>query len=264
MQLPDTNGLTLPESNDDFVLSGAPPALQFDDALKLLPAWVRNLTSPVRDALIRAWVAQWNLVWARSGRALAQVTTPRDAEGAWLDAWADLYQRAKRPGESDPELRERLLNPPDVVSPDAIHAAVEPLVAEVTPADAAFIEPAIDAAFASSLTSAWNAFAQADDTRLWADYPDAPERTAGAYAVPVVTTLLAWVVLPGALSDGDPVAYVQPTAANFDAYSYADGNAFAFGVQGTLFDRVVNELRSRLGAGVQWMVFNDPLLFSVR
>jgi len=264
MQLPDSNSLTLPESNDDFVLSGEPPALLFNDALKLLPAWVRNLTSTVRDALIRAWVAQWNLVWARSGHALAQVTTPRDAGGVWLDAWAELYQRAKRPGESEAELRERLLNPPDVVSPNAIRDAVEPLVAEITPADAAFIEPAIDAAFASALDSEWNAFVQPTDARLWADYPDAPNRTAGAYAVPVVTTLLAWVVLPGALDDGDPIAAAQAVAGPDDGVSFATEEPFVFGVQGTLFDRVVDELRSRLGAGVQWFVFNDPNLFVVR
>jgi hypothetical protein len=269
VKLPVDNSIILSSTNDNLVIDRSDrPVPSLDDAQKLLPGWAREFDSPVRDAMLAAWRAMANVLWARIGHLLARYISPRFASGAWLGDWGAALKRAKS-DETEGQYRTRLLNPPQVVTPNAIQAAVDAVVAEYTPIKAVYLEPAVDAAFCSPVSGCdWASFMQPSDTRLWADYPDNINPTVGAYLVPVVNTPLLWVVLP-VPGDGDDLAFcVSLTATPVNPTDYISpdtaGYGFMFPPGDSLFERVRSEVDQRRMVGVPWFAFSDSILSNAR
>ncbi len=286
MRLPDTNSLALADTNDELVIDGSdPPLATPDDARALLPGWARELDSPVRDALLAAWRAMANAFWARLGQTLARLISPRYAAGLWLAWWGRQLKRPQVATESEPEYRARLIAPRPRVTPNAVRAVVDALVAEVTAARAACFEPAADGLFAASDDPAapWCGFAQPDAGRLLGTGVAFP---AGAcYAsdsdagVPEF-----WVVLPGDAGDDSATAYAldldvpygpNPVATGAEsptgalAYDFAadapplwlDADLrFVAARPDSLADRVIAQVEATRAFGVRWLLFVDPYL----
>jgi hypothetical protein len=279
MLLPEDNSLPLPQGNDLCLDRNYQILPTLDDALALLPAWARQLESPVRDALLAAWRAMANALQSAIGQRFARVTSPRSSDGKWLEEWGEIHHRAKVPGELEGAYRARLLEQGDVVSPNAIKAVVDALVAEVSPIAPVYLEPATDAIFWSTPDSPWTAFWQPQSTRLWADYPDNINPTVGAYWAPAIGQYgtetpgfgLFWIVLPGDASAGEPQMYWQPNDGGpagtqwgnliYDPSFFMPLGSevgFVFSSDTPLLERVRSSVEPIHGGGVLWMAFGDP------
>jgi len=262
VDLPDEYDLC-PDRNDQIL-----PTL--DDAMALLPGWAQRLDSPVRDALLEAWRAMANMLQAKLGQFIAQTYSPRTAEDTWLDEFGQLLHQPKTGNESEGEYRARLLARGDVVSPNAIKAAVDALVAKVSPIAPVYLEPATDAIFWSDLGSPWTAFWQPVDHRLWADYPDNINPHVGVYWVPDVEYALFWIVLPGDSGASEPQVYCQPNDEGAPGTQWINlfndpsfvmpvntEVGFVFANDTPLLEQIASSVNTIRGGGVTWMAFSD-------
>jgi len=298
MLLPDDNSITLADHNDQFVADGsAMPAPTIDEVRGLLPESARRGDdTPMRAGVLGAWRASTNLMWARAGLVLNAQRTPRHASGSMLDAFAPIYGRRRAPGEQDPAYRQRLLTAVDMVTPVAIKAAVDALVAQFTPLKATYQEPLLGAAMfmgpatvadppkpnasnVSNVVPPWQAFIQPAVGRLWAHYPDNPGAKTGAYLVPVGGGRI-WVTLPGLPGDATTAPHTMPANLRATWYTSVD---FIQGITGqsgpnqsviagsplryegfipqsatSLLDAVCSEIEQRKADGVVAGILYDP------
>ena len=269
MILPETNTITLAETNDELVVDRSDrPYPLIDDLAKLLPAWMRDKRTDVTNAMLLAWGAMCLYAWAKYGQTTLALVSPRFAAGAWLDEWGNWYKRPRQPGESDGQFRARLLTPPQVVTPSAIRTAIDAIVAEYTPQKAAYLEPAEDAMFCKPLALGWSwaCFVQPSNQRLWGHDPLAPHRTWGAYTTPKTPLPRLWIVLPGIGRGIGSSAYAAPpnNALSSSYCTAVASNAFAYAFAGgiSLIDKVFSEIQARRASGVLALVFHDPLVGS--
>jgi len=298
MLLPDDNSITLADHNDLFVADGsAMPAPTLDEVRGLLPeSDRRGDDTPMRAGVLGAWRASANMMWARSGLILNAQRTPRHASGPMLDAFAPIFGRRRAPAETDPVYRQRLLTAVDMVTPVAIKAAVDALVAQFTPLKATYQEPLLGAAMVmgpatvsdpvkpnasvvSNVVPPWQAFIQPSVGRLWAHYPDTPGAKTGAYLVPVGGGRI-WVTLPGLPGDATTAPHVLPASLRATWYTSVD---FIQGITGqsgpnqtvtagsplkyegfipqsatSLLDAVCSEIEQRKADGVVAGILYDP------
>lgn len=154
MRLPVGDTIVLPGTDDGaLVVDNSEPPIPVDAAqlrvelLKLLPSAFRGGVLVDRDAVLAMLAQIANTQWASGSFALAATASPRFANGAGLDWWGVLFGRPRQPGEIDTDYRERLLSRPSVITPAAIEAAVNAVLAAFRPAQVAYLEPAIDAAY---------------------------------------------------------------------------------------------------------------------
>jgi hypothetical protein len=240
VQLPDDNSIVLAADNDAFVADGSEmPAPTIDDVRALLPAYAQEGDdTPTRAGVLQAFRGLANLLWARIGLVLSAQRSPRHASGAMLDWWGPLFGRFRAVDEGDPQYRQRLLTPTQMVTPTAIKGAIDALVAPFTTQKVNYQEPALDAMFmapasatdppkpnatiVSNVVPAWHAYIQPVGVRLWANYPDRPNVKTGAYLVPVPAGAHFWVTFPGQPSDASGAPHVAPLSAAPSWYSKKD------------------------------------------
>jgi len=236
MQLPLDNSLTLEEDNEHWVADGSePPAIDDDALLQLLPAFARRGDSPVRAAYLAALRKALNFCWAQWGQVLAAQKSARYAWGPWLDIWGELLKRTRVVGEEDPQYRERLLTPIDMVTPAALKKAIFAIADQVSLFDPLIVEPAEAMMFFSddAGTMPWQDYWQPDDSRIWRTLADGSTAVRqGAYWGPDSEAATFWIVLAE-----DP---------------QTDGSY--------LSDRIVSEVEQRRAAGVAWLLLVDPAM----
>lgn len=271
MRLPDDNTLTLTD-DDPFVLDmNDASALTDNDVLALLPAWVRSVNTRLRRALVTQARGFWQYVHNRTGFALNALRTPRHASGELLNAHGERKRRPRAPHEGDAAYRERLLSHPEVITPDAITAAVRALVRAERPTDPAVIEPASEGFFVASVSSPWLCFAQQRGQRpLWGVFPDNPIVQVGAWLPTVRQSLGACfvVIIEGDLnSEGDALYAMRAPPVFVEAASLFVGSVGAGVTWGhtlplapALEQRVLTDVESRRGGGVVWVLYVEPTL----
>lgn len=129
---PNTGG-TLP--NDTL------PIVTSDNVLAILPAYMRATDSaPIRDAI----VAALTVMATTYEEAATYAASQRDVIYATGDNLDSLLNIPRRPGELDEDYRIRGLGFRDVVTPNAMCAAVNSLIA---PLKCYYLEPALDQFF---------------------------------------------------------------------------------------------------------------------
>lgn len=123
--------LPLP-TGDTPIWGGDLPVTTSDDVLEVLPAPIRRPeTAVVRDAFCEAFGEGFLEYQRRSEYAAAQCD-PLRAEGLYLADLAEEREVVRGPGESEASLRSRLWLAPTIVTPDAVAAAVNALLAPYT------------------------------------------------------------------------------------------------------------------------------------
>ena len=270
MRLPAENLLRLPAENLLVLDATDPPAVVGEDVAALAPAWVRRGRSRLRDAVFGALAATSLFTWGALGRALAASTSPRFAGGLRLRAWATTFRRPAITGEAEYELRERLLNPPARVTPEAIQQAVRALVLAETPTAPNFIEPAEDMYFVPSATSPWCCFVQPVAGRLWGYDPERPDARWGTHWHSARLLPEFWVVLQGDVSGDAEGLFLLPASttpgsaedAETDYIGPASPSSFSWGyippARDSLEARVEREVETRRMFGVLWALLIDP------
>jgi hypothetical protein len=269
MLLPETNSIELAETNDELVLDASDrPAPTLDDMLALLPGWARDLESPVRDALLLAWRAMANHLWARIGQLLAAGASPRAAEGIWLEAWGQELRRARFEGETDAQYRARLLSPPDVVSPNAVVAAVHEVTLAAGAPDAYLFEEPGEGSTSIAFAAAdddgpWECYVQPSASRISARDDARPGAVWGMYAGPEPPNRAMFTVVLPTVPHDNTDGFSQPLDSN-DLGFVEDVSApslYVFDYRGDmLLERVAAEVERVRGGGVLWKAWHDPAL----
>lgn len=106
-----------------------PPARSADDVWRGFPSWWTGPDDPARDGLGEGLRAVFNLV-ASTGARMSRMHLRAHAKGWALDLVAGAAGLARADGEADWQLRARIAEVADVVSPTAVAAAVHALLPE--------------------------------------------------------------------------------------------------------------------------------------
>ncbi len=278
----------LPLSGPTPLGGGVLPVASEADVLAVFPVDVRRVASaPIRDGLVAALTEILQEYQRRSSQAAALSDILR-TEGAQLEAICAEHGVIRQLGESDTALRARALGIPELVTPSAILAAVNAILAPWTDIEAKYFESELDAWFVSDGTTEWDSFVY-DGTagatphygdRLYAD--DATENEGDVIEGREV--LGAWVFadtlgryfvlrLPPLESVDDEGSYALD--ASDDGMFVADGSdtsgaesdgsvaSFIFTDQAfsdDLYAAIVSTVELLKGQGIRWQAIVDPLL----
>lgn len=155
-------------------LSPAAPDLcvrDADDVLAVYPREYRTETHPVLDALAESHAAMHLAHQEASDYAAAQSDLLR-ATGAYLDGLVQDRAARRAEGESDEDCRSRVIAWQDTVTPAAILATVNAILAPYTTGQAQLCESILDRWFVGDGTETWCAPVSDGLTILGPSYPD--------------------------------------------------------------------------------------------
>ena len=160
--------------------AGDLPVESSDDVLAALPAFVRATDSaPVRDAIAAGLSAILKRHQLLSAYGAAQSDLLR-ATGLYLEGLCEDQGIFKQAGEDQEALRARALTTPDLVTPEAILAAANGILAPWTRGHAQYMESGLDRMFVSDGTADWHSFVGAAPSYPDRLYPDDAARNGGA------------------------------------------------------------------------------------
>jgi hypothetical protein len=155
------------------------PVVRDEDVLAVLPAFVRQSdTAPVRDALVAALTEILLRYQELAGYAAAQCDIAR-ATGVYLDGLCEDRGVYRQPGETDEQLRARALTTPELVTPAAILAAANTILAPYTTIEAQLAESILDRWYVQDGSATWHSFVDANPQYLKRLYPEDAARNDG-------------------------------------------------------------------------------------
>lgn len=273
MRLPDTNAITLPDSNSDWICisNSDPPVPTWDTAkmLELLPARAREAGLDVRDAVLRAVGRKINLAWACAERLMAAQRTPRAASGRLLVAWGRARHLPPSPGESEPDHRARLLEDPVGITIPSIREALDALLRDpVTGKRPVIVEPKVDfiswSDTRSNGTTGPRCYWQSREpaVRRWGAGRRLSERTGGVHWTSMDAPPAIWVLVPATLSKKRG-GWATSSGTTRGAFFYGTGSAktvWGSAKTAQVIDRAIRTLATRAIAGVQCRIVVDPAL----
>ena len=140
--------------------------------LAVLPAFVRKSDSAeVRDALVAALTAILLRYEELTGYSADQCDIATGV-GVYLEGLCEDRGIIKQQGETDDQLRARALTTPDLVTPAAILAAANTILASYTAIQAQYCESVLDRWFVQKGGASWNSFVGANPRYLARLYPE--------------------------------------------------------------------------------------------
>ncbi|MDB4992598.1 MAG: hypothetical protein JWM74_30 [Myxococcaceae bacterium] len=283
----------LPLSGATPLGGGVLPVVTDADVLAVFPAEVRRaMSAPVRDGLVAALTEILKEYQRRASQAAALSDILRSV-GTHLEALCAELGVFKQSGESDEALRARALGIPDLVTPTAILAAVNAVLAPWTAIEAKYFESELDCWFVEDGTATWSSFVFDDTAGATPHYPDrlyADDATEnGGDAIDGREVLGAWsfadgigryfvLRLPPLESVDDEGSYTLDalvTDAEDAMMFVADGSdtsgaesdgsvtSFVFTDQAfsdDLYAAIVSTVELLKGQGIRWQAIVDPLL----
>jgi hypothetical protein len=141
-----------------FVDGGALAVTDISDLVDVLPYFLKpDDPAPVRDAILAALLAivlEWQ---NRSGYGASQADILR-ATGIYLDEIGLEHGVFRQADELDAPYRARILAVPTLVTPTAILAAVNAILAPFTPIQAQYCESVMDRWFVSAGDAGWHSY----------------------------------------------------------------------------------------------------------
>jgi hypothetical protein len=251
------------------------------DVLAVLPAFVRRSDSAVvRDALASALVHIIRRYRQLSAYAAKQCDITR-ATGIYLESLCAEHGVFKQSGENDEQLRARALTTPDLVTPAAILAAANTVLALYTTVRAQYAESILDRWFVHDGTGGWHSFVGAQAQYFARLYP-ADAAANGGFVRPSSEIGGAWAfsdqvgrffvlrvpVLTGlgdahAFVAADQTAPVDARSFVGDGSSKASAGMFVFQSPSTAlaaYQAIVNAVNRVKGHSVRWLLLADPKL----
>jgi hypothetical protein len=165
--------LPLPTGGSSLT-GGDTPVSGTDDVLAALPLFLRpNDSAPIRDAIVAALTAIFIGYQEASNYAAEQSDVLR-ATDTYLRGFAQELKTYAKPGEDDEALRARMLSVQGLVTPTAILAAVNALLAPFTTVQAQFAESIQDRWFVRSApaTGDWHSYVWKTTMSRSPTYPD--------------------------------------------------------------------------------------------
>ncbi len=211
-------------------------------------------TAPVRDAIAEAFAAGFIEYQNVAERAAAQ-SDPLKATGNYLRGFADEHQVIPENGESESSLRARLFASPIIVTPDAIAATVNAVIA---PLECKISELDMDGWFihANGDGAVWDSFVGAEPNYPDRYYDDQPDLRVGG-CVPSNN-------LPRSFHIRIPALQAQDEAYDYigDAYFIGD-NLNIYQEQATSVDKyntIIARVEKIKGQGISWSMVIDPTL----
>lgn len=269
---------------------GVLPVASEADVLAVFPVEVRReLTAPVRDGLVAALTEILKEYQRRSSQAAAFSDLLR-SEGTHLEGLAADHEVYKQPGESDEDLRARVLGIPELVTPAAILAAVNAILEPWTDIQAKYFESELDQWFVTDGTAEFDSFVFDDEEvasphypdRLYADDEDENEgdvvegrEVLGAWVFADVLGRHFLLRVPPLEAVDDDGSYAIDDDDDTDGMWIADGSdtsgaesdgsviSFIFTDQtfsDDLYAAIVSVVELLKGQGMRWSAIVDPLL----
>jgi len=257
------------------------------DVLAVLPAFVRQSdAAPVRDALAAALACILNRYRQLSAYASSQCDITR-ATGIYLESLCSEHGVFKQSGESDDSLRVRALTAPNLVTPSAILAATNAILALYTTVTAQYAESVLDRWFVQDGTAPWHSFIGAQPQYFARLYP-ADAAANGGFVRPSSEIGGAWAFgdavgrffvlrVPVLTGLGDAHAFVAADlTAPADARSFVANGSNASGSEASgalgmfvyqspstalaVYQAIVNAVSRIKGHSVRWLLLADPNL----
>ncbi len=263
---------TLPLPLGDTDLGGGDlPVTTGADVLAEFPQPQRNAeVAPVRDAFCETFALGFLEYQNAAAQAAAQIDMLR-ATGLHLRAIAEARTVAVGRSDDDETLRARILATPEIVTPEAIYAAINEVLAPRTDKTCQVSELNLDGYFVHAGTSVWDSFIGSEPNYPDRYYEDVPESLPGG-AVP---------------SSGRPRSFairVPSLAGSNNLFTYASSNPETFAGDGSdtagsetsgalgyftyadsktsddLYDTIVSVVNAIKGQGITWSLLVDDRL----
>lgn len=260
-----------------------------DDVKRILPAeWKEKDDAPVRDAFLAALTAIMQELQVKGGYAAAQSDILR-ATDRYLSGLAEDRGFTKAPGEATEAFRARILQIPDLVTFDAIVAAVNAILAPFTPILCRAFDSVQDRWFVTDGTAAFHSYVGKNVAPYYPDrlYQDHAVAVNGGVFIPQSQPTGAWcfgdtvgryfvIVVPDISPRDSSLQFCYDgTGPHTDAAYIADGSntasqessgtdaTFVFTQLQTalaVYQSIVNTVERISGQGIRWQLYADPSL----
>ena len=156
-----------------------PPVITSADVLAVLPAFLKgDDAAPVRDAMVAALTAVL-LAYQASGSFAAWMSDVLHAEGTFLDGLGADRGVLRQRSEQDPSYRARIIGIPQMVTPAAIMAGINALLAPFTSVQAQYFESVLDRHYMRTVAnqgSGFHSFLWKKSTTATIRAPNYPDR----------------------------------------------------------------------------------------
>lgn len=218
-------------------------------------------TAIVRDSIASAY-AEGFIEYQNLAERAAGQSDPMRATGLYLRDYAAEREVVPAPGESEVSIRARLFQAPRIVTPDAIKAIIDEVIA---PRTCHVSELDLDGWFlhASSTTSVWESFVGAEPNYPDRYYTDIPGSYPGG-AVPTNNLPRSFHVRIPALQAQDlDFAFIGDAFFVMgDATNTADNIAIFQNQQTSvdLYNAIISRVQAAKGQGISWSMIIDPTL----
>lgn len=267
----------------DLLIAGDLPVSSSDDILAILPSFLKNRdVAPVRDAILQALTAIFLEYQLESEASLAMEDVLR-AVGSALEGLAEDRGVFKFDSDTDETLRARLLNAPEIVTPQAIIDVVNQLLSPYTTVEAQYCESVQDRWYigsdADKNTRPWHSFVFDKNTagnpeyvdRLYTEYAylnngffRSNSNVGGARVFSDSVGRLFMIRLPD-LSGVDQLGGFVDSSSIVDRF-YVGGVGVASAIRqsGTtvldLFNTIASTLSRIKGHSIRYVLYMDPKL----
>ncbi len=244
--------LPLPETT---TLGGDLPVSSADDVAVEFSVPQKNpAVAPVRDAIAASFAEGFIRYQNAAERAAAQ-SDPLRATGNYLKGYAEEHQVVPGVGESETSLRARLFASPSIVTPDAIEAAINEVIAPLT---CKISELDLDGWFIHS----------DDSDSVWESYVGAPPDYPDRYYDELPSTQLSGAVpsnnLPRSFHVRIPALQAQDEVYDYIGDTYFIGDDLnIYQGQATSEDKyntIIARVEKIKGQGMSWSLVVDPEL----
>lgn len=261
-------------------INGDLPITSIDDINSIVPFFIKSSDSaPVRDAIFAALLALFLEYQVDSGVAVGQSDILR-AVGSALTGLGEDRGVFKTEGEDDELYRARILNIPNIVTPNAILAAVNSILAPFTSIQAEYCESIGDRWYVGDHSSRpwhsflWDSTESMSPTYLDRLYKDdapnnlgffVPNRNPGGARVFNDTFGRLFLIRIPDLSGVDLLGgFVNSTSLIDRFYVGGIGVASAIRVSGTTaldtFNNIVTTVQRLKGQSIRFVIYSDPKL----
>lgn len=275
---------TLPAPLPIIPGAGDLPVKTAEDVREGYPAHVKQVpaaNAPVREAIVEGQRVMQLRYQERAGYAAVQ-SDPTRATGIYLAGHAEDRGFFKQQNEDDEALRARVFAVPDIVTPAAIVAVVNAILAPYSNVECQYLESALDRLFVQDGNgdTGWHSFIGAPPEypdRYYALRPNSSPGGAWVFSneigrmfvlrVPVLESLdeshaFAWDGTVNLAAVGAPRSLWIHDGSDTGG-SESNGSVATFITVGLatpleVYQAIANTVTAIKGAGVRWMLVADP------